>query len=223
MALTLRDGAATITTGVDAPAIELSTATIGDVELDDLVDDVVIAQTDSEVSYDWGVVTEWYRTVPEGIEHGYTIDEPLSATDDLTVMVAVGDGTPTLVDDDTVAISRPTASVVWYRGLIAFDADGTDLPATIAVADDAIELRVDTTDAVYPITIDPVISDAQVVRATPVTPAVDTVPAGNLLGGIDVVAPCPTGTLLTGLTVYQSPFTWVRGSGTSMPSGSLQR
>ena len=76
MAMTLRDGAATITTGVDSPAIELTTTTIGDLDLGDLVDDVVIAQADDEVSYDWGDVTEWYRTVPEGIEHGYTIDAP---------------------------------------------------------------------------------------------------------------------------------------------------
>lgn len=212
MALTLSDGAATITTGVESTAIELATTAIGDLELADLADDVVIAQADGEVSYDWGDVTEWYRTVPEGIEHGYTIDAPLSDADELTVTVAVADGTPTLVDADAVSIERPGASALWYRGLIAYDAEGTDVPAAMDVVNGAIELQVDTADAVYPITIDPVIADAQVVRATPVTPGVDTVPAGNLLGGIEAAAPCPTGTLLTGLTVYQSPFTWVRAA-----------
>jgi hypothetical protein len=164
MALTLRDGGASIVAGVGSPAIELATATIGDLDLGQLSDVVVIAQADTEVSYDWGDVTEWYRTVPEGIEHGYTIEAPISATDDLIVTVDVVDGTPTLVGADIVSISRPGASAVWYRGLIAFDAAGTDLPAEMAVVDGAIELRVDTTGAVYPVTIDPIITDAQVIR-----------------------------------------------------------
>ena len=161
MAMTLRDGAATITTGVDSPAIELATTTIGDLDLTDAANDAVIAQADDEVSYDWGNVTEWYRTVPEGIEHGYTIDAPVSTDDDLAVVVDVVDGDPTLVDDQTVAIQRTGAGIVWYRGLIAFDANGTDLPAEMAVVDGDIELRVDTAGAEYPITIDPVITEDQ--------------------------------------------------------------
>jgi hypothetical protein len=214
LALTLRDGAATITTGVDSPTIELATTTIGDLDLSELVDDAVIAQSDSEVSFDWGGITEWYRTVPEGIEHGYTIDAPVSATDDLTVTVAVTDGTPTLVGPDNVSISRPGATPLTYRGLIAFDADGTDLPAEMAVVDGTIELRVDTTGAVYPVTIDPIISDAEVIRIAPITQVVDTVRVGNLFGGADAVSPCPAGTLLTGLTVFQTPdgINWIRAA-----------
>ncbi|HSM66980.1 MAG TPA: hypothetical protein VK860_11790, partial [Ilumatobacteraceae bacterium] len=214
LALTLRDGAATITTGVDSPTIQLATTTIGDLDLSELVDDAAIAQSDSEVSFDWGGITEWYRTVPEGIEHGYTIDAPVSATDDLTVTVAVTDGTPTLVGPDNVSISRPGATPLTYRGLIAFDADGTDLPAEMAVVDGTIELRVDTTGAVYPVTIDPIISDAEVIRIAPITQVVDTVRVGNLFGGAEGVSPCPAGTLLTGLTVFQTPdgINWIRAA-----------
>ena len=68
---------------------------------------------------------------------------------------------PTLVDDQTVAIQRTGAGIVWYRGLIAFDANGTDLPAEMAVVDGDIELRVDTAGAEYPITIDPTITEDQ--------------------------------------------------------------
>ncbi len=208
MALTLGDGAAIVTTGVDAPAIELATATIGDVELVEAIDDVVIAQVDDEVSYDWGDVTEWYRSVPEGIEHGYTIDAPLSDSDDLAVTIGVTDGTPTLVDADTVSIARPGASTIWYQGLVAFDADGTDLPAAMAVVDGSIELRVDTGGAVYPVTIDPIISDAQVVRVAganaprladePATPRL----AGAAAGGGPGMSSCASNLVMTGLTVY---------------------
>ena len=51
--------------------------------------------------------------------------------------------------------------IVWYRGLFAFDANGIDLPAEMAVVDGDIELRVDTAGAEYPITIDPTISEEQ--------------------------------------------------------------
>jgi hypothetical protein len=214
MALTLRDGGASIVAGVGSPAIELATATIGDLDLGQLSDVVVIAQADTEVSYDWGDVTEWYRTVPEGIEHGYTIEAPISATDDLIVTVDVVDGTPTLVGADIVSISRPGASAVWYSGLIAFDAAGTDLPAEMAVVDGVIELRVDTTGAVYPVTIDPIIADVQVIRGTPIAQVADTILVGNLSGGAEAISSCPTGTLLTGLTVYQTPqeSNWIRAA-----------
>ena len=207
MALTLSDGAATITTGVKSTAIELATTAIGDLDLDDLADDVVIAQTDGEVSYDWGDVTEWYRTVPEGIEHGYTIDAPLSDADELTVKVAVADGTPTLVDADAVTITREGGSIVWYRGLVGFDANGTDLPAEMAVVDGAIELWVDTSGAVYPITIDPVISDANstrpIVDATQLTVAADTARLAGVTAGPDIPpSSCLPGSVMTGVTVY---------------------
>ena len=178
MAVTLLDGSAAVTTGRDEPAVELATSRIGDLDLAALLDDVVIAQTNDEVSYDWGAVTEWYRPVADGVEHGYTLDEPVSASDDLTVTVDVAMGTPMLVEADTVAIERADSSTLWYRGLIAFDADGVDLPAEMAVADGAIELRVDTAGAQYPITIDPIITDAQLIR----------VEAGEPILGITQVA-----------------------------------
>jgi hypothetical protein len=207
MALTLSNGSATITTGVDAPALELATTTIGDVDLGALADDVVIAQADGEVSYDWGDVTEWYRTVPDGIEHGYTIDAPVTDSDELTVTVEVTDGMPTLIDADTVTIERSDATSVWYRGLVAFDAYGTDLPAEMDVVDGAIELQVDITGAAYPITIDPVFSDAGTIRPTvgapQLTAAADTARlAGTGLAGPTPAASCADGSVMTGLTAY---------------------
>ncbi len=83
----------------------------------------------------------------------------MSAGDELTVTVDVVDGNPSLVDSQNVAIERADGGIVWYRGLFAFDANGTDLPAEMAVVDGDIELRVDTAGAEYPITIDPTISE----------------------------------------------------------------
>ena len=97
----------------------------------------------------------------DGIEHGYTVDEPVSAGDDLTVTIDVVDGEPTLVDSQNVAIERAEGGIVWYRGVFAFDARGADLQAEMAVVDGDIELRVDTAGAEYPITIDPTISELQ--------------------------------------------------------------
>ena len=159
MVLTFADGSAAISTGANDPIFELGTTTIGDLDLSGV--EPVIAQGDGEVSADWGDVTEWYRAAGDGIEHGYTVDAPVSTGDELTVTVDVVDGEPTLVDGQNVAIERAEGGIVWYRGLFAFDANGTDLPAEMAVVDGDIELRVDTAGAEYPITIDPTISELQ--------------------------------------------------------------
>ncbi len=209
MAVTLLGGTASIMTGTDAPAIELATASIGDLDLRGAADGVVIAQADDQVSYDWGEVTEWYRRASDGIEHGYTVASPVSSTDDLTVTVAVGQGSPRLVDDQTVAIAREGADTIWYRGLFAFDAAGVDLPASMAVVDGGIELRIDTAGAEYPITIDPIISTYQLIRAEagPASLAIDQVADSGRIGtggGGEKVSACPAGTVLTGLIAYQT-------------------
>ncbi len=159
MVLTFADGSAAISTGANDPIFELGTTTIGDVDLSGV--EPVLAQGDAEVSADWGEVTEWYRPAGDGIEHGYTVDEPVSTGDELIVTVDVAAGEPTLVDGQNVAIERSDGSTVWYRGLVAFDANGTDLSAQMAVVDGDIELQIDTAGAEYPITIDPTISELQ--------------------------------------------------------------
>ena len=178
MVLTFADGSAAISTGPNEPVFELGTTTIGDVDLSGI--DPVLAQDDGEVSADWGDVTEWYRTAGNAIEHGYTVDEPVSAGDDLTVIVDVVDGEPALVDDQAVAIERADGGIVWYQGLFAFDANGTDLPAEMAVVDGDIELLVDTAGAEYPITIDPIITaDQELLAAVP--------GAGDLFGSVGAI------------------------------------
>ncbi len=164
MVLTFADGSAAISTGANESIFELGTSTIGDLDLSGI--EPMLAQGDAEVSADWGDVTEWYRAVDDGIEHGYTVDVPVSAGDVLTVTVDVVDGEPTLVDGQNVAIERADGGIVWYRGLFAFDANGTDLPAEMAVVDGDIELRVDTAGAEYPITIDPTITEEQELLAS---------------------------------------------------------
>jgi len=159
MVLTFADGSAAISTGANEPIVELGTTAIGDLDLSGI--DPVLAQGDGEVSADWGDVTEWYRAAGEGVEHGYTVDVPVASGDELRVTVDVVAGEPSLVDGQTVAIERDGASIVWYRGLFAFDANGADLPAEMFVVDGDIELQVDTGGAEYPITIDPIITDSQ--------------------------------------------------------------
>jgi hypothetical protein len=161
MVLTLTAQGAAISTGSNDAIFELGTDTIGDLDLTGV--EPIITQTDGEVSADFGDVTEWFRTDGDGIEHGYTLDAPVAAGDQLTVTVDVTDATPTLVDNQTVAIARTDGSTVWYRGLFAFDANGTDLPAEMAVVDGDIELRVDTAGAAYPLTIDPTITSQVIV------------------------------------------------------------
>jgi hypothetical protein len=114
----------------------------------------------------------------------------------------VADGVPTLVDDDTVRIDTDSGAPWSYDGLVAWDADGTDLPASMAVDGSTIELRVDTTGATYPVTIDPIVSGTAIVF-TPQAASDRVFGAfGGGLGGAEATSSCPAGTLLVGVTVY---------------------
>ncbi len=157
--VSLADGVAALQVDRSTAPVELATTSIGDLDLTSI--EPIASSSGTEVSFDWGDVTEWYRQSGEGVEHGYTVEGPVAAGSELVVRVDVGAGHPALVDGQTVLIERPNGSDLWYRGLFAFDADGTDLPASMRVVDAAIELRVDTAGAVYPITIDPVITEDQ--------------------------------------------------------------
>ncbi len=155
----------------------------------------------------------------------------MSSTDELTVTVAVGQGSPRLVDDQTVAIARAGADTIWYRGLSRVRRRRCpDLPAEMAVVDGDIKLRVNTAGAEYPITIDPIISTYQLIRAEagPANLAIDQVADSGRIGtggGGPAVSACPVGTVLTGLTAYQTSRDgdWLRSRDPPVSTGGTGR
>jgi hypothetical protein len=107
-------------------------------------------------------VTAWWVGLDGGVAFGWTVAAlPADGDDTLTVrtevdgadwMAAAGEGVE-LVD---------AAGVTWtVSGALAWGgADGTPLPTWLEVEGDALVVRVDAEGAVYPVTVDPVLSAA---------------------------------------------------------------
>src|SRR4029453_1312872 len=67
----------------------------------------------------------------------------------------------------SVALVHERSAALRYRGLLAADSTGRELPARIVVREDALLLRVDDVGARYPIVIDPFVQKAKLVIANP--------------------------------------------------------
>lgn len=162
LSATFLGGAASFATARDGDArpIRLTTRSIGGF----VPGTPTVVEADGEVHHRWAGVTEWFRPVNDGFEHGYTIDRPLADGDRLEITVDVANA-QVRSDGADVMFVRGDAPTVWYRGLHVFDATGRTLEASMTPVAGTIEFAIDTADAVYPITVDPVLSEFQVIRA----------------------------------------------------------
>ncbi len=117
----------------------------------------------NRVIYRRGGVSEWYRNGPLGLEQGFTLArQPSAGRGWLTVSerfagltVARGPGSTLLLTD------RRGGPVLRYGDLSASDAAGRTLPARLVVHGRTVLLRVDTTGARFPVTVDPMFELAQ--------------------------------------------------------------
>ncbi|MCB9854658.1 MAG: thrombospondin type 3 repeat-containing protein [Phycisphaerales bacterium] len=122
-------------------------------------------ETDRQkLTYEWNsTLTEWFINDHRGLEHGYTLREPLPRGGPLEIVLAV-EGTlrPVIGNGgvDVTFIDGSGASVLNYSGLSAVDANGDTIPAQFDFVDGNLRLTVEDGDALYPITIDPVVQQA---------------------------------------------------------------
>jgi uncharacterized protein (DUF2345 family) len=127
----------------------------------------------TRLEYQYGsALTEWYLNTSWGLEQGFTLQSPPETTQanhssEIAVEMALsGTLQPQLAGSTTLLLNDPVKghSLARYTGLQAFDAEGRVLPAEMRLAgceqDLAggacrLQLVVDTSHAVYPLTIDP--------------------------------------------------------------------
>ncbi len=119
----------------------------------------------NRITFERDGLAEWYRNTEAGLEQGFTVLQAPESGDDLIVRMAVrGDlAADMMPDGQTVEfLSAGGVGVMRYGTLNAVDASGRTLPARLALEDGgaAVELRVDTANAAYPVTIDPLASSA---------------------------------------------------------------
>jgi hypothetical protein len=114
---------------------------------------------------------EWYENGPEGIEQGFTLNEPPQRrnyvlNEELRLVMAVEGDLHAIVKQDGQAIelaNKEGKRTISYSKLVAFDARGEQLAARMEanVNGREISLVVDDADALYPIVIDPFIASLE--------------------------------------------------------------
>ncbi|MCA8943666.1 MAG: hypothetical protein KDB80_13970, partial [Planctomycetes bacterium] len=106
-------------------------------------------------------LAEWYRNEATGFEHGFTLTErPVPGVRELRFDLQLRGGLrPTVLGEERSVRFDDGAGrhVLDYAGLVALDADGTELPARIESTDGCLRIVVDDLGARYPLTIDPAV------------------------------------------------------------------
>jgi len=121
-----------------------------------------ITTSGTRVEYQRGSVIEWYDNKPEGIEQGFIVTQPLSQVGELRVEVNVNGLSASSSDHTTIQLSNHSnQTMLSYSKLLAWDAHGKPLPATMQATPTGIALVVADDGASYPVTIDPLVTSLE--------------------------------------------------------------
>ena len=105
-----------------------------------------------------GPLTEWWTSGADGVRQGWTLHEPQGDLVELRLAVTAGElgGVDT---DGLGAWFTGTTGKLWrYDDLLAWDAAGTLLSAELRPGSGGLLVRVATSGALWPVTVDPVLS-----------------------------------------------------------------
>lgn len=124
-----------------------------------------------EVFHD-GNLTEWFINDPRGLEQGWTLNHrpENGQPDGLNIGLKVrGDLSPAVTGDGLgMNFNNGGNTVLTYNGLKAWDADGKPLPVRFICSPSGnLRISVDDRTAKYPVTIDPVAQQAQLMPSNP--------------------------------------------------------
>jgi len=117
-----------------------------------------IVQTDAQVEYRRGALTEWYRDLAVGVEQGFTIHESPPGNGKLVLHLDLNTDLTGVLDVDERGLSFAGAEqTLRYDHLAAYDANGIELEAKFIYNPSQVVIQVDDRQAAYPVTIDPFI------------------------------------------------------------------
>ncbi|MFA4860423.1 PGF-pre-PGF domain-containing protein [Methanoregula sp.] len=110
--------------------------------------------------------TEWYLNRDDGIEQGMTLLARPEGDGRVQVLYGLsGDLTPSL-EWQTLLFSGRDGPVFKYSGLIARDTAGRVLPTRMLLSGTVLTWEVDDTGARYPVTIDPMVTQAKILTSS---------------------------------------------------------
>jgi hypothetical protein len=127
-----------------------------------------ITQADKHLEYRRGVLTEWYRDTPLGVEQGFTVHQPPHGAGPLVLQLNLHTDLTGIVDSSGHGLSfvDSAGQTLRYDHLRAWDADSVPLEAYMSYMPGQVTLHINDQEAAYPITIDPLIySEHQVIAA----------------------------------------------------------
>ena len=138
-----------------------------DVEQFQPMTDPAISLSENTLVMDHGAFKVDYLNDEQGMRQNFTVDRRPEGTGRLEVRmrfsggpVAHDKGNGAILFTSTDATNGEQIARVWYKDLLAWDANGDTLEATASVKEDGIVLAVNEEDAQYPITIDPLSATA---------------------------------------------------------------
>jgi hypothetical protein len=139
--------------------LALSLAAIGRGQQLTPVRDVAPEGSRSQVLYRHGSISEFYRNGPYGLEQAFTLlKRPRMGTGSLVLALGVrGPLIPEQTGAQILFKTHSGATALRYGQLSAFDATGRPLPAFMRMRNGSLELRIDDSNARYPLRIDPFI------------------------------------------------------------------
>ncbi|MBL8615034.1 MAG: FG-GAP repeat protein [Deltaproteobacteria bacterium] len=106
-------------------------------------------------------VTAWWVGLDRGVEFGWTVAAPPAEGDGGLTFTMQVEGADWVEASGEGAELIDAAGETWtVSGALAWGADGAPLPAWLEVEGDALVVVVDAQGAVYPVTVDPVLSAA---------------------------------------------------------------
>jgi hypothetical protein len=114
-----------------------------------------------------GTITEWYSNTAGGLEQGMTLTTAPEGTGQLRVDYTLsGDLRPAVIGGQVLIFSDKYGPVMIYGKLAARDSKGSILPSSMEIDGTRLSWLIDDRDAVYPVTIDPVVVSASVATAS---------------------------------------------------------
>ncbi|MBN2734344.1 MAG: IPT/TIG domain-containing protein, partial [Methanomicrobiaceae archaeon] len=109
---------------------------------------------------------EWYLNGDFAPEQGMTINKRPDGRDNLIIAFEIsGDFLPVLNGDDLIFFDE-SGSVLDYSGLKAWDAEGRTLDTSLSLLENTLFWEVDDKDAVYPVMVDPVMTQVAELSST---------------------------------------------------------
>ena len=163
----------------------------------------VLRADENRITYDRGVLREWYINDRGGLEQGFTLTQPpaVPTGGPLVLTIAIDTGLQTRLAADTGRIQFVDSMdrvQFQYADLKAWDAAGRKLPAKMLASNGRIALLINDSGATYPVTIDPLIFTEP--KLTPSDPSADDLFGLSVgISGDTAVIGAPASSSVTGL------------------------